>query len=67
MNKLMLKVLEPRIWRRFYLERLSEPIIYNFVSIFVYFFRDFKTKIDYYLIVRLPYAFGIKEAFDIAK
>ena len=67
MNKLILKLLQPRIWRRIYLERLGEPFVYNLVSIFVYFFRDFKTKIDYDLVVRQPYAFGIKEAFDIAK
>ncbi|AIQ95500.1 hypothetical protein EW14_1489 [Prochlorococcus sp. MIT 0604] len=45
---------------------MGEPIIYNLVSIFVLFFKDFSKKIDYDLVPRYPYAFGIKEAFTLA-
>ena len=67
MNLLLLKILKPRIWQRIYLERLGEPLFYNLISIYVFFFGSFKTKIEYDLILRQPYAFGINEAFKIAK
>ncbi|MBT8148124.1 MAG: hypothetical protein KJN90_14795 [Gammaproteobacteria bacterium] len=67
MNKMFLKLLSPRIWRRIYLERLGEPFLYNLMSVFYYFFGSIETKIDYDLIPRQPYAFGIKEAFVIAR
>ncbi len=52
-----------RIWRRIYLERLGEPFIYNLISLFYLFFGNFEKKIDYDLVPRQPYAFGLKEAF----
>lgn len=67
MNALFLKLLNPRILRRIYNEKLGEPIIYNIVSIPILFFGDFRTKINYDLIPRQPYAFGINEAFKIAR
>ena len=67
MNLLFLKLLKPRIWKRIYKERLGEPFIYNLISIFIYIFGDFIKKINYDLVPRHPYAFGINEAFKIAK
>ena len=42
---------------------MGEPIIYNIVSIFILIFGNFTKKIDYDLIPRQPYAFGLNEAF----
>jgi len=56
-----------RIWNRIYIERLGEPLIYNLVSIFIFIFGSFVKKIDYDLVPRQPYAFGLNEAFKIAK
>ena len=64
-NLLFLKLLKPRIWKRIYKERLGEPFIYNLISIFVYIFGDFIKKINYDLVPRHPYAFGINEAFKM--
>ena len=63
MNKLWTKIFSLRILKRIYLERMGEPIIYNIVSIFILFFGNFTKKIDYDLIPRQPYAFGLNEAF----
>jgi len=61
------KLLQPRIWRRIYLERLGEPFLYNINSILVLIFGSFIKKIDYDLVPRQPYAFGLKTAFIEAK
>ena len=61
------KLLQPRIWRRIYLERIGEPFLYNIVSVLVFFFGTFSKKIDYDLVPRQPYAFGLKTAFYEAK
>lgn len=61
------KLLQPRIWRRIYLERLGEPFLYNIASILVLIFGSFIKKIDYDLVPRQPYAFGLKTAFIEAK
>jgi len=45
---------------------MGEPFLYNLMSLFYYFFGSIETRIDYDLIPRQPYAFGIKEAFEIA-
>lgn len=57
------KLLEPRIWKRIYAERLGEPLIYNIASCFVAAFGNVVKKIDYDLVPRQPYAFGLNEAF----
>ena len=67
MKILLKKFLFPRIQKKLFRERYGEPIIYQIVAFFVLIFGDFKTKIDYDLIPRLSYAFGIKDAFEIAK
>lgn len=61
------KLLQARIWRRIYLERLGEPLLYNFASLIVLIFGSFSKKIDYDLVPRQPYAFGLKAAFTEAK
>ena len=61
------KIFQVRIWKRIYLERLCEPLLYNIVSILVFIFGSFSKKIDYDLVPRQPYAFGLKTAFNEAK
>ena len=61
------KLLSKRIWGRIYLERLGEPLLYNLASLFVLFFGDIVKKIDYDLVPRQPYAFGLNEAFKRAQ
>jgi hypothetical protein len=66
-NKIWRKLLEPRIWKRIYIERLGEPLIYNIASIFVMMFGSVRQKIEYDCIPRNPYAFCILAAADLAK
>jgi hypothetical protein len=66
-NKLWKKLSEPRIWRRIYVERLGEPLIYNVVSVFVALFGSVARKIEYDLVLRQPYAYCILEAALLAK
>jgi hypothetical protein len=66
-NKLWKKLSEPRIWRRIYIERLGEPLIYNIASVFVALFGSVRQKIEYDLVLRQPYAYCIWEAAMLAK
>lgn len=51
-----------------YFERLCEPIALNIISLFVYVFGDYHTKIDYdFDLLRPEYCFGVKDAFETAK
>ena len=61
------KLFQPRIWKRIYLERLGEPLIYNIVAVFIFFFGSFRKKIEYDLISREPYDFGVDKAFSIVR
>jgi hypothetical protein len=49
------------------LERLTEPIHLNLLSLPVLAFGSYRSKISWDLIVRQPYAFGALEAADIAR
>ena len=60
------KIFLIRIWKRIYIERLGEPIIYNIVSLFYLLFGSFLKKIEYDLVPRHPYAFGVNLAFQNA-
>lgn len=66
MNKIWKNIRNPWVLKRVYLERLGEPLIYNIISIFVLFFGNFIKKIEYDLVPRQPYAFGLNEAFKSA-
>lgn len=51
-----------------YFERLCEPVALNIISLFVYVFGDYSTKIDYdFDLLRPEYCFGVKDAFETAK
>lgn len=61
------KITSFEFWKRIWKTRAGEPFLYNIFSIWVYFFGDFSTKIDYDLLITRPeYGFGIKNAFEIA-
>jgi len=60
------KLLEPRIWRRIYIERMGEPLLYNLVSLFVGLFGSIVKKIEYDMVPRQPYAFALQKAFEFA-
>jgi hypothetical protein len=60
------KLLEPRIWKRIYRERLGEPLIYNVASLGVAAFGNIVRRIEYDLVPRQPYAFGLQQAFEFA-
>jgi hypothetical protein len=66
-NRIWRKLAEPRIWKRIYIERLGEPLIYNLASIFVMAFGSTRQKIEYDCIPRNPYAYCILAAADHAK
>jgi len=67
MSKMFRKLFEKRILSRIYLERLGEPLIYNLASIYVSLFGTLTKKIEYDLLPRQPYAFGLNEAFKRAQ
>jgi hypothetical protein len=60
------KLAKRRVWRRIFLERLTEPLHLNLLSIFVLGFGSYRAKTAWDLVVRQPYAFGALEAADIA-
>ena len=65
-NKIFKKLFRFYILKRIYQERLGEPIIYNLVSVFVFLFGSFRSKVKYDLVPREAYAYGILAAADYA-
>jgi hypothetical protein len=61
------KLAKRRVWRRIFLERLTEPLHLNLLSIPVAALGSFRTKVAWDLVVRQQYAFGALEAADIAR
>jgi hypothetical protein len=55
------------VWRRIFLERLTEPLHLNILSVPVLAFGSYRTKIEWDLVLRQPYAFGALEAADVAR
>lgn len=54
------------IWKRIFVERLSEPMHLNILSLFVYIFGSFRQKIDFDLVLRSQHAFALLKAADHA-
>jgi hypothetical protein len=54
------------ILKRSYKERLGEPIIFNFVSVFVFLFGTFRSNVKYDLVPRDACAYGILAGADYA-
>lgn len=65
-NKILKKIFRPYILKRIYYERLGEPFIYNLASIFNLIFGNFRSKVEYDLVPREPYAYSILAAADFA-
>ena len=53
--------------RKLFVERLTEPIHLNLLSLFVALFGSHRAKVDFDLIVRQQYAFPILFAADSAR
>jgi hypothetical protein len=61
------KLAKGRIWNRILLERLSEPLHLNLISLFVAAFGSVRAKVFFDLYVRQQHAFGLLQAADQAK
>lgn len=61
------KLAKRRVWRRVFTERLAEPVHLNLLSLLVLVFGSYRSKIEWDLVVRQQYAFGVLEAADIAR
>jgi hypothetical protein len=61
------RLLRPHIWKRFLVERFSEPLHLNLLSLFVAIFGSFRTKIFFDLCIRQQHAFGLLTAADDAR
>lgn len=56
-----------RVWKRILLERLTEPLHLNLLSLFVYVFGSFRQKVAFDLVLKHQYAYSILKAADLAK
>jgi hypothetical protein len=63
---LIKKIFKPYIIKRILIERLSEPIHLNLLSLFVYLFGSYRLKILFDLILRQQHAYAILYATDKA-
>ena len=61
------KLLSPRIWKRIVVERFSEPLHLNFLSIFVFIFGTMRQKIFFDLILRHHNAYSVLSCAEQAK
>ena len=66
MNLFQLILKSKRARDRLFLERFTEPLHMNLIAIFIAIFGSYRSKINFDLIVRQQYAFGILKAADIA-
>jgi hypothetical protein len=60
------RLLRPHIWKRFLVERFSEPLHLNLLSLFVAIFDSLRKKIFFDLCIRQQHAFGPLTAADDA-
>lgn len=70
MNTLRLilrKITRRYIWERIFVERLSEPLHLNVISLFVAIFGSFRTKVSFDLIPRFQHAYALLKSADQAK
>jgi len=67
MSIFLSKIRNKGIRKRIFIERFSEPLHLNILSLFVYLFGNIESKIKYDLIIRQHHAFGLLEAAKSAK
>src|SRR5688572_3833960 len=60
------KLRRGHVWRRVFLERLTEPLHLNLLSLFVAAFGSLRAKVDHDLLVRPHNAFAILRAAEYA-
>lgn len=63
---LLRRILHPGKLHKIFVERLTEPLHLNLMSLFIAIFGSFRTKVAFDLIVRQQYAFPILFAADLA-
>ena len=56
-----------RSWERIFIERFSEPLHLNLLSIFIYIFGSFRQKVKFDLVLRFQHAASLYMAADLAK
>jgi hypothetical protein len=61
------KIFNLYILKRIFVERLTEPLHLNIISIFVLIFGSFRAKIDFDLILRCQHAYALLHAAEYAK
>jgi hypothetical protein len=66
-NYILRKVKDPAKLRRIFVERLTEPVHLNVLSLFVALFGTFRAKVAFDLVVRQQYAFCLLKAAELAK
>jgi hypothetical protein len=67
MRFLLRKLGRGHIWRRLFVERLTEPIHLNIMSMFVALFGTLRARIAFDLVIRPQHAFGLLRAADLAR
>ena len=61
------KIKHKYIWKRILLERLAEPLHLNILSVFIFLFGSYRSKIFFDLIIRQQHAFGLLKAAERAQ
>ena len=61
------KLARRRIWRRIFMERLTEPIHLNALAVAVWLFGSYESKIEFDLVLRPQHAYGIMRAAQAAR
>ena len=67
MRFLLRKLSRPHVWHRIFVERLTEPLHLNIMSVFVALFGSLRARIAFDLVIRQQHAFGLLRAADIAR
>lgn len=67
MRFLLRKLSRPHVWRRLFVERLTEPLHLNIMSVFVALFGPLRARIAFDLVLRQQHAFGLLRAADSAR
>jgi len=68
MNKFTFKkLLKTHVWKRILVERLTEPLHLNIISIFIVLFGTFRMKVSFDLVVRQHTAYCLLKCADNAK
>lgn len=67
MRFILRKLARRHIWRRLFVERLTEPLHLNLISIVVALVGSLRARVAFDLIVRQHHAFGLLKAADLAR